>query len=65
MDDERAELRREIIAELIEIAQRHARGHQALKDQAEAAGKEPMRMRAGSNQNAWTEVAGMLRWAEV
>jgi hypothetical protein len=61
VDDERAELRREIIAELIEIAQRHARGHQALKDQAEAAAKEPMRMRAESNQNAWTEVAAVLR----
>ena len=62
MSDVPAQVRREIIAELIELAREHAAGHDDLKRQAEEYGREDMRIRAECNQNAWMEVARVLRF---
>ena len=62
MSDERAQIRREVIAELVELAQEHAAGHDDLRRQAEEYGREDMRIRAECNQNAWMEVARVLRF---
>ena len=59
--DECAEARREVIAELIDVAQRHAAGHEANYRVAVEHGRDDMAMRARSNQNAWLEVARTLR----
>jgi hypothetical protein len=65
MSDEREQVRREIIAELVEIARRHAAGHAELYEKAVEHGREEMAQRAYANQNAWLEVAALLRWGEV
>ena len=62
MSDERARTCREVVAELIELAQEHAAGHDDLRRQAEEYGRENMRIRAEANQNAWMEVARVLRF---
>ena len=51
--DERAQVRREVIAELVELAKQHAAGRDDLRQQAEEYGREDMRMRAEHAQNAW------------
>ena len=58
---DRAEVRREVIAELVELARRHAAGHRELYENAIEHGREEMAKRAYSNQNAWIEVARVLR----
>ena len=54
-------MRREVIAELVELAQRHAAGHYDLYEQATAAGKDDMATRAGYGVSAWNEVERVLR----
>ena len=61
MDDERAAVRREVIAELLELAKRHAAGHFDLYEQATAAGKDAMATRAGYGVSAWKEVERVLQ----
>jgi hypothetical protein len=61
VDDERAQIRREVIAELVELARRHAAGHFDLLEQATAAGKDDMATRAQANHSAWMEVSRVLR----
>ena len=61
MSDERAEVRREVIAELIELAKSHAAGHLELYEAAVEHGREDMATRAYSNHGAWSEVARYLR----
>ena len=61
MTDERAEVRREVLAELIELAKSHAAGHYHLWQQAEEYGREEMRIRAEHALNAWKEVERVLR----
>jgi len=46
---------------LAHVRAEHAAGHDELRQQAEEHGKEPMRLRAEANQNAWMEVARVLR----
>ena len=54
-------LRRELIAGLIELAQRHAAGHLELYEAAVEHGREDMATRAYSNHGVWMEVARVLR----
>ena len=61
MDDERAEVRREVIDELAELAQRNAAGHEELHRTAVEHGRDDMAQRAYANWNAWLEVARALR----
>jgi hypothetical protein len=61
MDDERARIRREVIAELVELARRHAAGHFDLYEQATSAGKDAMATRAEYGVSAWKEVERVLR----
>ena len=57
---ERAEVRRQILAELVVLAKRHAAGHQELHEAAVEHGREDMATRAYANWNAWMEVARVL-----
>ena len=61
MDDERAAVRREVIADLLELARRHGAGHYDLYEQATAAGKDAMATRAEYGVSAWKEVERVLR----
>ena len=61
MPDERAEVRREILAELVERARRHAVGHAELHDAAVEHGRDDMAQRALAGQNAWLEVTRVLQ----
>jgi len=59
--DERAEVRRQVVAELVELARRHAAQHQELHETAVEHGREEMATRALAGQTAWLEVARVLR----
>jgi len=61
VSEERAEIRREIIAELVEVAKRRAASHAANYEAAVEHGRDEMAQRAYSNQNAWLEVSRVLR----
>lgn len=61
MSDERSEVRREVIAELLELPQRHAAGQLELYESAVEHGREDIAQRAHSNHGAWMEVARVLR----
>lgn len=61
MSDERAAARREVIAELLELARRQGAGHFDLYEAAAAAGKDDMRIRAEYGVSAWNEVERVLR----
>ncbi len=50
MSDERSEVRREVVAELVELARRHRAGHAELHQTAVEHGREDMAQRAYSNQ---------------
>ena len=63
--DLHAAVRREVIAALVEIAKRHATGLAELYEKAVEHGREEIAQRAYANQDAWTEVAAVLRWGEV
>jgi hypothetical protein len=52
VSDEHAEVPRELIAELVELAQRHAAGHLELYEAAVEHGREDMAQRAYSNHGA-------------
>jgi hypothetical protein len=59
--DVRAEVRQVVLAELIDLATRNAAQHQELHHSAIQAHRDDMAQRALSNQNAWLEVARVLR----
>jgi len=61
VSDDRAQIRCEVIAELVGLARRHAAGHFDLLEQATAAGKDDMATRAQANHSAWMEVSRVLR----
>ena len=61
MSDNRAEVRREVIAELVELAKRHRAGHYDIYQQATEAGKDDLATRAGYGMSAWQEVELVLR----
>lgn len=61
VSDLRAHVRREVIAERVELAQRHAAGHLELYESAVENGREDMATRAYSSHGAWMEVARHLR----
>ena len=61
MSADRAQIRREVIAELVELAQQHAQGHLELYEATVEHGREDMATRAYSNHGAWSEVARYLR----
>jgi hypothetical protein len=61
MDSDRDDVRREVLAELIELAREHAMQHRALKGDAERHGAEDTRLRAECEQAAWMEVVRVLR----
>ena len=61
MSDDRAAVRREVLAELVELARRHAADHAKLHQTAVEHGREDMAQRAYASQNAWMEVARVLR----
>jgi hypothetical protein len=62
MPDERARIRREVIAELVELAEQHRAGHEQLHQAAVEHGREEMEQRAYANWNAWAEVWRILRF---
>ena len=61
MSDERAQVRREVIAELLELAKRHRVGHYDIYQQATEAGKAELAARAEYGMSAWQEVELVLR----
>ena len=61
MNDVRAAARREVIAELLELAKRHGAGHYDIYQQATEAGKDELAARAEYGMSAWQEVELMLR----
>jgi hypothetical protein len=61
MDSDRDDVRRQVLADLIELARDHAMRHRTLKGEAERQGTEDMRARAECNQAAWMEVVRVLR----
>jgi hypothetical protein len=61
VDDERAAVRREVIAELVELARKHSAQHAELYQTALESGHQEMADRAYANQTSWMEVARVLR----
>jgi len=61
MNDVRAAARREVIAELLELAKRHGAGHYDIYQQATEAGKDELAARAEYGMSAWQEVELVLR----
>jgi len=61
MSDVHTEVRQAILAELIDLAARHAAQHQELHQTAVQAHRDEMAQLALSNQNAWLEVTRVLR----
>jgi len=61
VDDERAQVRREVIAELLKFAKRHGAGHYDIYQQATEAGKDELATRAEYGMSAWQEVELVLR----
>jgi len=61
VSDVHTEVRQAILAELIDLATRHAAQHQELHQTAVQAHRDEMAQRALSNQNAWLEVTRVLR----
>jgi len=60
-DERAAEVRRQVVAELLELARRHAAEHAERYQKAVEQGQEDMAQRAYASQNAWMEVARVLR----
>ena len=52
VSDERSEVRREVLAELVELAERHRAGHEELYHSAVEHGREEMQQRAYANWHA-------------
>jgi hypothetical protein len=65
MSDHPAEVRREVIAELVARAEQNAAARAELHLTAVKYGRDDMAQRARSYQNAWLEVARVLRFGEV
>jgi hypothetical protein len=61
VSDARAEVRQVVLAELIDLAARHAAQHEELHQTAVQADRHELAQRALSAQNAWLEVARVLR----
>ena len=54
-------MRRQVIAELLEVAKRHRAGHYDIYQQATEAGKDELATRAEYGMSAWQEVELVLR----
>ena len=61
MDSDRDEIRREVMAELIEFARTQAMQHRTEKGDAERHGADDVQLRAECLQAAWMEVVRVLR----
>jgi hypothetical protein len=57
----RSAVRREILAELVKLARRHAADHAELPQTAVEHGRDDTAQRAHASQNVWMEVARVLR----
>jgi hypothetical protein len=65
MPDDRADVRREVVAELVIAALNHAAQHEELHRIAVDHGQDEVATRALAMQNAWLEVARTLRTPEA
>ncbi len=65
MTDDRAEVRREVVAELVIAALNHAAQQEELHQIAVEHGRDEVAIRALATQNAWLEVARTLRTQET
>ena len=62
MSTDAVEIRREVVAELVELAAEHAAGHEQLYEAAVEHGREEMATRAYANWNAWAEIDRLMRF---